>query len=264
MHFFIISGILEPVIKMENIIITQLYSTVTVHAQKGKVFQKTDRECFSVSLCISGQITYTMGNKTFVSTPDVAVLLPKGITYSLHADKAGLFPLVSFDCKGLPTDSIAVLPLTDPAACVAIYERINSLMWKKDGQLAAYSALYALLDKVFTPQQTNPRLSPAISYIADHLSEPALCNRQLAELLGISEVYLRKLFLAKYGTTPRQYILDQRISAAKQYLTDTAMGVTDISEICGFSSVYHFCRAFKEKNGLTPTQYAGQNRIFRL
>ena len=249
---------------MENIIVTQLYSTVTIHAQKGKAFTKKDRECFSLSLCISGQITYRMGDRKFVSTPDVAILLPKGISYRLEADKAGLFPLISFECRGLPTDTIQVIPLRDPLACLADYEQIHRMMWKSDGQLSAYAAFYELLDKVFTPKNTSPKLSPALSYISEHLSDPSLCNRQLAEVLGISEVYLRKLFLARYGTTPRQYILDARISAAKQYLTGKDMRVTEISEACGFSSVYHFCRAFKEKIGMTPTQYARQNREFRL
>lgn len=249
---------------MQNIIVTQLFSTVTIHADKGKTFQKKDRECFSISLCLSGQITYTMGDREFISTPDVAILLPKGICYRLHADKPGLFPLISFDCKGLSCDTIQVLPLSDPAACAADYDRISSLMWTKDGQLAAYEAMYALLDKIFAPQRTSQKLSPALAYISEHLSDPTLSNRQLAEVLGISEVYLRKLFLSRHGTTPKQYILDARISAAKQLLTDTNMRVTAISEACGFSSVYHFCRAFKEKTGRTPTQYARQNRIFRL
>ena len=249
---------------MENIIVTQLYSTVTIHAQKGKTFQKTDRECYSLSLCTEGQITYRMNGKEFVSTPDVAILLPKGISYSLQADKAGLFPLISFECKGLPIDEIQVLPLSDPGGCIAIYERINRLMWTKDGQLAAYGALYELLDKVFTAEPADARLSPALSYITENLSDPTLCNTRLAEVLGISEVYLRKLFLSRFGTTPRQYILDARISAAKKYLTDTQKSVTAVSEACGFSSVYHFCRAFKDKTATTPTQYARQNRIFRL
>ena len=249
---------------MDNIIVTQLFSTVTIHADKGKTFQKTDRECYSISLCLSGQITYTMDGREFVSTPDVAILLPKGISYSLYANKAGLFPLVSFDCKGLCSDSIQVLPLSDPAACVADYERISSLMWTADGQLAAYAALYQLLDKVFAPQRTSQKLSPALSFISDKLSDPTLCNRQLAEVLGISEVYLRKLFTSRYGTTPKQYILDARISAAKQYLSDTNMPVTAISEACGFSSVYHFCRAYKERTGTTPTEISRQNRTFRL
>ena len=249
---------------MKNIIVTQLYSTVTVHAQKGKTFQKTDRECYSLSLCAEGQITYSMGGKQYVSTPDVAVILPKGISYSLLADKAGLFPLISFECTGLSRDEIQVIPLSDPGACLADYERISKLLWRKEGQLAAYAAFYELLDKVFTPRPEDHRLSPALSYITEQLSDPNLCNGQLAEVLGISEVYLRKLFLSRFGTTPRQYILDARIAGAKQLLTDTGLSVTAIAEKCGFSGVYHFCRAFKAKTGLTPTQYAQQNRTFRL
>ena len=36
------------------------------------------------------------------------------------------------------------------------------------------------------------------------------------------------------------------------------------AEKCGFSSVYHFSREFKRKNGITPTQYAQNNKILKI
>ena len=59
-------------------------------------------------------------------------------------------------------------------------------------------------------------------------------------------------------------ILEKRIAEAKQLLRNTTTGVTQVGEQCGFSGVYHFCRAFKKRVGITPTQYAEQNRIFKL
>ncbi len=182
----------------------------------------------------------------------------------MHADKAGLFPLISFECKGFSCDEIQVIPLRDPGACLADYERISRLLWRKEGQLAAYAALYELLDKVFTPQQEDHRLSPALSYLAEHLSDPTLCNAQLAEVLGISEVYLRKLFLTQLGTTPRQYILNVRIQKAKQLLTSSNCNIAELAEECGFTNVYHFCRTFKKRTGMTPTQYSREYSDFGI
>ena len=56
----------------------------------------------------------------------------------------------------------------------------------------------------------------------------------------------------------------QTLTEAKQLLVDTTLAVTDISSACGFSSLYHFCRYFKNKTGMTPTEYAKQNRIFQI
>ena len=91
-----------------------------------------------------------------------------------------------------------------------------------------------------------------------------LSKAALAKKAGISEVYLRKLFLTYYKITPKQYILDIRLSKAKQLLVDTAFTVTDIARECGFASLYHFCRCFKKKTGTTPTEYAKNNRIYQI
>ena len=75
---------------------------------------------------------------------------------------------------------------------------------------------------------------------------------------------MRKLFIHHLNTTPKQYILEQRLQKAKGLLTDTSLTVTAISENCGFSSIYHFSREFKKKNGITPSQYAESHKIFKM
>jgi AraC-like DNA-binding protein len=51
------------------------------------------------------------------------------------------------------------------------------------------------------------------------------------------------------------WVLDRRLGACKQALTDPAYNRQRISEIAfrwGFNSTSHFCRAFKEKYGAAP------------
>ena len=250
---------------LDNLVITDIETPIVVHSEKGRKFQMTNRQSYGLSLCISGQITYTMNGENYISDQNKAVLLPKGGTYSLQGDKEGLFPVVNFECENFNCDEIVVVPLENSQGCIKDFETLKDLFLHDKSHLKIYSAFYALLDKVSSANsQKQYPLAFAIKYIAENIQSPELSNTCLARQIGISEVYLRKLFLARYNITPKQYILDIRIQKAKQMLINTPFTVTAISEECVFSSLYHFCRAFKKKTGMTPTKYAKLNKIYQI
>lgn len=122
---------------------------------------------------------------------------------------------------------------------------------------------YDIFDRLDFEQSKNP-LSAIIEYIETHLSDNNITNGFLAKKIGISEIYFRKLFISNLGVTPKQYILDLRIKKAKQLLINGSHSVTETSEKCGFSTVYHFCRIFKDKTGLTPLEYSKKYKIFEI
>ena len=250
---------------LDNIVITDIEIPIVVHSKKGRKFQMTNRQSYGLSLCISGQITYTMNGENYISDQNKAVLLPKGGTYSLQGDKEGLFPVVNFKCENFNCNEIVVVPLENSQACIKDFETLKDLFLHDKNRLKIYSAFYVLLDKVSSAnlRKQHP-LGSVIEYIAENIQSPELSNTRLARQIGISEVYLRKLFLACYNITPKQYILDIRIKKAKHMLINTPFTVTAISEECGFSSVYHFCRAFKNKTGMAPTEYANLNKIYQI
>ena len=250
---------------LDNIVITDIKTPIVVHSEKGRKVQMKNRSCYGLSLCSSGQISYTMNGKNYVSNQDNAVLLPQGGTYSLYGDKKGLFPVVNFKCEGFNCNEIVVVPLENSQACIKDFETLKDLFLQDKNHLKIYSAFYELLNKVSSAnsQKQHP-LASVIKYIAENIQNPELSNTCLARQIGISEVYLRKLFLTYYNITPKQYILDIRIQKAKQMLINTPFTVTAISEECGFSSLYHFCRTFKEKTGFTHTEYAKLNKIYQI
>lgn len=124
---------------------------------------------------------------------------------------------------------------------------------------------YSILHRIEQEQlPKNNALYHAIKYIEHNIGNPELSNLLIAQSANISEVYCRKMFTAKYNTTPKQYILDIRMQKAKQLLTDSPYSVSAIAEECRFSSLYTFSRCFKEKVGISPTEYAKQNRIYEI
>jgi len=249
----------------QNAVITKVEPPLMVHSEKGRHVQMTHRRCFGLSLCISGQITYRMNGREFVSTSGTAVLLPQGATYTLTGDQDGVFPVINFLCENFTCDEILVLPLHNRQGCLNLFEGLQKAFVAGHSSFSVFSLFYQLLNEITLPNSVpQHHLAPAIKYIEQELPSTALSNQRLAEYLGISEVYLRKLFLRHLGTTPKQYILNLRLQKAKQLLTDTDRSVSSISEACGFSGVYHFSRAFKQKFGRSPTQFAAENRVFRI
>ena len=247
----------------ENAIITNIYPTVTVFSEKGRKAITKERQSWGLSFCIEGQITYTHNGKKFISTPRNAVLLPKGATYSISGDKEGIFPVINFDCNNLTADTIILFPLSDAKSYIKDYKILSNCFLFGNKQLQQFQILYSILEHLDFEQAQNP-LSPIINYIENHISDNCLTNEVLAKKMNISEVHLRKLFLKNLGNTPKQYILELRIKKSKQLLVDSNYTVTKISEKCGFSSPYHFCRAFKTKTGLSPTEYARFNKIYQI
>lgn len=77
----------------------------------------------------------------------------------------------------------------------------------------------------------------------------------LAATVGMTAASFLPAFSTAFGTTPHQYLIEQRIERAKVLLSATVASVTHISAILGFSSPSHFATTFKQRVGVTPTMY---------
>ncbi len=250
---------------MTALTLSSVEEVTLFQAKRGQYNTINNRWANGLALCIRGQITYTTGNDRFVLHQGRAVLLPKGADYSFVCDEDGTFPVVNFSCVGLTAKELTEFELPDAASCLRTFEQLRQAFLDPDTRLKRFALTYELLYKITDRQKAMPDpLRRAIRYMDEHLGDPDLSNVKVAEEVGISEVYLRKLFMTHERTTPKQYLLGRRIAKAERLLTDTALSVTAVAEACGFSSVYHFCRAFKQKTGLTPTAYAAAHTVYQI
>lgn len=77
---------------------------------------------------------------------------------------------------------------------------------------------------------------------------------ELAERLGITDRYLRKLFEQQLGVSPKSYIQHQQILFAKALLHQTHMPINQVAYACGFNNVRRFNDAFKRITTKTPSE----------
>jgi AraC-like DNA-binding protein len=81
---------------------------------------------------------------------------------------------------------------------------------------------------------------------------------QLASACGLSVSHFAHMFTQEVGVSPRQFIIRARIDMAKSLLESSGLSISTIALECGFATVQHFARAFKEATGDTAGQYRHQ------
>ena len=78
----------------------------------------------------------------------------------------------------------------------------------------------------------------------------------VAEAAGVSASYLTALFHKNLQISPGEYIRRVKLQESKQMIRENSMTFTEIAAALQYSTVHHFSRQFKEKFGITPTEYA--------
>lgn len=249
---------------LSRVTVTAIDDLLTVFSPKGRQVSIRNRKSYGLSFCAEGRITYTLDGRQTVSDNRHAVLLPKGRSYSLQGDKTGTFPVINFDCASPLCDEIIALPLQSADGYIQAFETMKALSLFAENRAKIMSIFYDMLHRLARESEKWHPLMPAIRYLRRCYAQPEIKNATLAACCNMSEVYFRRLFVATYKTTPRQYLIDIRLHKAKALLSEGTKKIGAVAESCGFSSPYHFCRIFKEKTGLTPTAYRQQNRIFTI
>ena len=249
---------------LSNITITDIKEIFTVFSPKGRFAKIENRKSFGLSFCTDGQITYTHNGKKIISDKNHAVILPKGQTYTLHGDKTGNFPVINFTCADALCNTVISLPVQNIEAYIKDFEKLRSLSLFDGNRVEMMSIFYHILHRLSAQSSSCNIIMPAIKYLENNYQNPNLTNAELALKCNISEVYFRRIFTKHYNMTPKQFLIDIRINKSKQLLSEGALKINAVAVKCGFSNQYHFCRVFKEKTGLTPTEYMNKNRIYKI
>ncbi|WP_242202071.1 helix-turn-helix domain-containing protein [Aestuariivivens insulae] len=74
-----------------------------------------------------------------------------------------------------------------------------------------------------------------------------MCHRSLSKF--------KRDFFNHYNTTPGKWLSNKRLEHAAGLLLNSNSNITQVAFDCGFEDVSHFSRAFKEKFGMSPSNY---------
>jgi AraC-like DNA-binding protein len=88
------------------------------------------------------------------------------------------------------------------------------------------------------------------SHLADHFT-----ITDLAGIGGVSNAHLTRLFRQELGYAPMGYLTKRRMIKARELLRDERLSIKEIAGQVGYKDAHHFARAFRQFDGLSPSQH---------
>ena len=96
----------------------------------------------------------------------------------------------------------------------------------------------------------------ALKYIESSYCDP-ITVQDIADYLSINRSYLSRLFKALTGISIQDYLLDYRIRQACILLKSTDLSIRTIAHSVSYVDALYFSRLFRQKKGMTPSEYRG-------
>ncbi len=180
------------------------------------------------------------------------------------------FVTISFDAEGLEFKSLInrVLPASQGAISILkqmLREQEQAEEYAEDMILSLLKQLLVTLLRSNTAVSSlrsahclnneNAIISRAQQYISTHVRS-RLSVPLVAQYADISPSYLTALFHKHLQISPGEYIRRIKLQESKQMIREGNMNFTQIAQALHYSTIHHFSRQFKEKFGVTPSEYA--------
>ena len=114
--------------------------------------------------------------------------------------------------------------------------------------------LAMLLIRANRAASEKPLFERVKQYISLHAPQIE-SSEQIARHFGYHPVYLASVFRRETGESLHAAVLDARVSCARQWLATGNCSIDEIAYSAGFSSRSHFCTVFRNKTGMTPSEF---------
>jgi AraC-like DNA-binding protein len=151
--------------------------------------------------------------------------------------------------------------ITESVNLVAWFDRLFAAMRGREpgldlrlNQLVA--EFLTTIDRVLAGEGARalpPALASVVNSMRANLGLPWDAD-DLSRVSGLGQSQLRRLFRKHLRTSPRQWLIRERLMHAQSLLVD-GRTLAEVAERCGFCDAYHFSREFKRSIGVAPSSW---------
>ena len=251
-----------------------IYTFFYQEKEQGFLFSGESHPIYELTYVDQGSLHSVLeGQDTLLSQGDVVIYGPD--QWHMHYADIGVAPryvTITFDLKGGDLGALLNRKLTAPQHTVQLLQRMlreQELMdaFSNDMIISQLNVLLLhLLREEASPKAGKLQASNSIhseneivrqaqQYISSHIREK-LSVPLVAQQVDVSASYLTALFHKNLQISPGEYIRRIKLQESKQMIRENNLNFTEIAAALRYSTVHHFSRQFKEKFGITPSEYA--------
>ena len=253
--------------------VTDLYTFFYHEKERGFFFPGEARPMFELTYVDQGSLhSVADGKDTLLQQGELMVYGPNQwhMQYA-DMDVAPRYLTISFNLQGhaIPALINRKFKVTQKSATLLqqlLIERDRMDSYSIDMITSLLNALLLVILRYEDAPETKLKASNSIhseneiirraqQYIGTHICEK-LSVPLVARMVDVSPSYLTALFHKNLQISPGEYIRRIKLQESKQMIREANLNFTEIAAALQYSTVHHFSRQFKEKFGITPTEYA--------
>ena len=228
------------------------------HDTKNNIFKIHSHAFYEVVCFLSGSGTAIIDGKPYAFAPHSYCIVPPNCGHVEQFDGYGEVLFIGFSCDNLANLLTQGVCRRGDVTVLSLLEQIfdEYKQQEQNYEAAAEYLLRLLLINALRSTQADDRKCKDLQYIKAYIEQYAdqkLNFKDLADLSGYSYDYFRHIFKQRFGVSPQEYMIDIRISNARQLLETTSLSCTEIAYQCGFSNSAQLTSMFKERFGVVPT-----------
>lgn len=193
-------------------------------------------------------------NQTYHLEKNDLIFIPPNSPYTRRTKKEELI-VFHFYLENLKENDITIVKNVNSKIIDLFREAYKvAVMQPKNYKLKLKSILYSIFFELNKPLYRS-EVNQAIDFINQNYYSNDFKMSDVAEKLHMSESYLRKIFKAEMGISPKKYCDDLRFERAAYLLKADCLSVEEVSDMVGFSNAKIFSSAFKKKYGIPPAHF---------
>ena len=224
---------------------------------------------FCMEYIYEGSGTVQCDGKRMTAEKNDIYMLPIGSEHDYYSSADNPWKKIWFNAAGPLIENLLHAyrfdgtPVFRDAGLREYFEKIVALCASSgnpsDINAACALIFHELLQKLYeSTHEQNTLYSPEAERMKEHLDTHLNENVSadaLAALIYKSRSQAIRIFKKEFGTTPYDYLLNNRILQAKTLLRNTNLLVKEIAYRIGFTDEHYFSDFFKRKCGVTPREY---------
>ena len=247
--------------------------------------QNHTHEFYQLALCRKKGGTITIDGKAYEVMPDTVYLMKKGVMHGMERFDDMRLIEIKFLASGeelikrlnlLPDAfSVSEFPFMKNMLIQAVKEGLNGKVYCNETASSALKIFFATAIREFIKDLPNENLDSQGNkvyygktgyvnndililnlkpYIEENIHRE-ITLQELADKVYFTPTYFIRRFKILWGVAPMKLVNKVRIEKAKQLLLNNELSVSQVARKCGYKSLHYFSRAFKQEEGISPTDY---------
>jgi len=222
-----------------------------------------NRPSHGLALFCGGKRVFDFGDNKVNAFGDTIVYFPKSSSYYITSTDITDCYAINFELEEGQKFEPFSFPVVNLQTYLPDFENAKNLWSSPSSSSRAKikSILYNIIYKMQSEYEktatgkSKGQIDAALDLIYNNYLKENIPVSHLAKISGISEVYLRKLFIKKFGMPPNKYIKKLRLEYAENLLLSGFYKVADVCYMSGFNDESYFNREFKKHFGVSPSKY---------